>query len=120
MFSMGIDFADLNRDGLDDFFILDMLNRNREIRMNQMLPRVRYNPIPGEYLNRPQYMRNTMFLNQGEGVYSEVANLMGVAASDWSWCPLFIDVDLDGYEDLLITNGVERNARHLDLSLIHI
>ena len=117
MFSMGIDFADLNRDGLDDFFILDMLNRNREIRMNQMLPRVRYNPIPGEYLNRPQYMRNTMFLNQGEGVYSEVANLMGVAASDWSWCPLFIDVDLDGYEDLLITNGVERNARHLDTIL---
>ena len=42
---------------------------------------------------------------------------MGVTASDWSWCPLFIDVDLDGYEDLLITNGVERNARHLDTIL---
>ena len=39
---------------------------------------VRYNPIPGEYLNRPQYMRNTMFLNRGEGVYSGVANLMGL------------------------------------------
>ena len=26
-------------------------------------------------------------------------------ATDWSWQPVFMDVDLDGYEDLLVTNG---------------
>ncbi|PYO16203.1 MAG: hypothetical protein DMD31_03090, partial [Gemmatimonadetes bacterium] len=29
----------------------------------------------------------------------------GVEASDWSWDAQFLDVDLDGYEDLLITTG---------------
>ena len=114
MFSMGVDFADINRDSLDDFVVLDMLNRDRKTRQNQMPPRLIYQPLPGQYLDRPQYMRNTLFLNRGLGVFSEIAFFAGVQASDWSWCPVFLDVDLDGYEDLLITNGVERNARHLD------
>jgi len=114
MFSMGIDFADMNRDGLVDFFVVDMLNSDRRTKKNQMIPRVQYAPIPGKYNDRPQTMRNTLFLNRGYSVFSEIANYAGVAASDWAWCPMFIDVDLDGYEDLLITNGVERNARHLD------
>src|SRR5207249_1298502 len=48
--------------------------------------------------------------------YAEIAQLAGVAASEWSWTPLFLDVDLDGYEDLLISNGHERAARSLDVS----
>ena len=114
MFSMGVDFADINRDGLDDFIVVDMLNSDRRTRKNQMIPRVQYTPVPGKFNDRPQTMRNTLFLNRGHSVFSESANFAGVAASDWAWCPMFIDVDLDGFEDLLITNGVERNARHLD------
>ncbi|MDP6794208.1 MAG: FG-GAP-like repeat-containing protein [Verrucomicrobiota bacterium] len=114
MFSMGIDFADINRDGLDDFLVVDMLNRGHRTRKNQMVPRLQYHPMPGRYNDRPQLMQNTMFLNQGFGLFSEIAHYAGVAASDWSWCSVFIDVDLDGLEDLLVTNGVERNARHLD------
>ena len=114
MFSMGIDFADMNRDGLDDFIVVDMLNRDRWTRKNQMIPRVQYTPVPGKFNDQPQVMRNTLFLNRGFSLFSEIANFAGVAASDWAWCPMFIDVDLDGFEDLLVTNGVERNARHLD------
>lgn len=117
MFSMGIDFADINRDSLDDFFVLDMRNRLRPRRMNQMLPRSSYQSVPGKFLDRPQYMKNTLFVNRGVGVYTEISSYGNVASSDWSWCPVFIDVDLDGFEDLLITNGVERNARHLDTIL---
>ena len=79
-----------------------------------MIPRVQYTPVPGKFNDRPQTMRNTLYLNRGHSVFSEIANFAGVAASDWAWCPMFIDVDLDGFEDILITNGVERNARHLD------
>ena len=79
-----------------------------------MIPRVQYTPVPGTFIDRPQTMRNTIFLNRGHSVFSEIANFAEVAASDLAWCPMFIDVDLDGFEDLLITNGVDRNARHLD------
>ena len=39
------------------------------------------------------------------GYFKEVALMSGVAASDWSWCPIFLDVDPDGDDDLLISNG---------------
>src|ERR1051325_11919173 len=60
------------------------------------------------------YMRNTLFLNRGDGTYAEIAQFSGVEASEWSWCPVFLDVDLDGYEDLLITTGLEKNLRDAD------
>ena len=35
-------------------------------------------------------------------------------ASDWSWSPAFLDVDLDGYDDLLITAGHLRDIQDFD------
>jgi hypothetical protein len=103
-FSMGVDFADINRDGFDDFIVLDMLSRERGRRMVQrsMLSGI---PALTRLDDRPQTERNTLFLNRGDGTYAEIAQLAGVEASEWSWCPAFLDVDLDGYEDLLITTG---------------
>jgi hypothetical protein len=40
---------------------------------------------------------------------------MGLAASDWSWSSIFLDVDLDGFEDLLVTNGFEYDADDWDM-----
>ena len=114
-FSMGVDFADINRDGFDDFVVVDMLSRFHELRMTQ---RGATNPPPnetGELLaDRPQYRVNTMFLNRGDGTYAEMANFAGVTASDWAWCPIFLDVDLDGYEDLLVSNGYVFDPQDFD------
>src|SRR5262249_41943962 len=46
--------------------------------------------------------------------YAEAALMAGIAATDWSWCPVFLDVDLDGYEDLLITTGFESDVMDQD------
>ena len=104
-FSMGIDFADINRDGLDDFLVLDMFSPNHVRRMTQTLMFGLSSWPLGYSLERPQVTRNTLFLNQGDGTYAEIAQLSGVHATDWSWCPIFLDVDLDGYEDLLVATG---------------
>jgi hypothetical protein len=114
LFSMAIDFADINRDGLDDFFVLDMLSRQRVRRLTTAGDRKPTLPLPGVFDNRPQYMMNTLFLNRGDGTYAEIAQLSGVAASEWSWAVAFLDVDLDGWEDMLIANGHQRAARHMD------
>ena len=68
----------------------------------------------GQIDNRPQVMRNTLFKNRGDGTFAEIADYAGVPASEWSWSPLFLDVDLDGYEDILIPAGHSRDVQDLD------
>src|SRR5262249_54469221 len=113
--SMGVDFADINRDGYDDIFIVDMLSRQHERRYRQRIE-IRPDILPiGAIENRPQSPRNTLLLNRGDGTYAEVAQLSGLEASEWSWTPIFLDVDFDGYEDLLISNGFERDGMNVDV-----
>jgi len=114
LFSMGVDFADINRDGFDDFLVLDMSSREHVQRMTQMGDRFGSMVRIGDIASRPQNMLNTLFLNRRDGTYAEIGYLSGLAASEWSWATAFVDVDLDGWEDVLVTNGHERAARHLD------
>lgn len=110
--SMGVDFADVNRDGEDDFLVLDMLPRERSARLRQKIAPAR--STIGENLNRLQVPRNTFFFNRGDGTFAEAAHFSGLEASDWSWTPVFLDVDLDGYEDLLVSSGFAFSIRDLD------
>ena len=103
--SMGVDFADVNRDGHDDFFVLDMLSQSHAKRMTQLVKQYSSGAVIRQWKGRPRYNRNTLFLGGSDGFFVETALMAGVAASDWSWCPVFVDVDLDGYEDLLVSNG---------------
>jgi len=115
-FSMGVDFADVNRDGFDDFVVLDMLSRDPVQRLTQLEDA---SPPPAEQadpLATPQYEVNTLHLGRPDGRFVEAAAFAGVQASEWSWTPAFIDVDLDGWEDLLITTGQWRAARDLDVA----
>ena len=114
-FSMGVDFADINRDGRDEIFVADMLSRQhskRHLQVGEVPPT--FLQI-GEIENRPQYSRNTLFFHRGDGTYAEIGQFSRVEASEWSWCPVFLDVDMDGYEDLLITTGHELEMMNADV-----
>jgi hypothetical protein len=103
--SMGVDFADVDRDGRDDIIVVDMLAREHSKRMTQLVREVP-DPQARERIDeQPRYNRNTLFFGRPDGSFAEAAFMAGVAATDWSWCPIFVDVDLDGYEDLLVSNG---------------
>ena len=116
LFSMGIDVADINRDGHFDLFVADMLSRNHLDRHVQVMDEMAFAQYRSTATSRPQSPRNTLLLNRGNGDYSEIARLAGIDASYWSWCPVFLDVDLDGFEDLLITTGHGRDAQNADIS----
>jgi hypothetical protein len=62
----------------------------------------------------PQYARNTLQLNRGDGRFSEIGLLAGVQATDWSWAPLLADFDDDGRKDLFVTSGIYRRPNDLD------
>jgi hypothetical protein len=114
LFSMGVDFADLNRDGRPDFVVLDMLSPDhvRRLTMLDGTPSVRSDPL--DPLARIQVDANTLFVQRPDGSFAQVAGFAGVTATDWSWTPAFMDVDLDGWPDLLVTAGQERGSRDLD------
>jgi hypothetical protein len=106
--------SDINRDGFDDFFVVDMLSRQHRLVLTQKsamhTPPRRIGDVDAQFPVR----RNTLFLNRGDGTYAEVANYSEVAASEWTWSCLFIDVDLDGWEDILVSNGFPHNVDDID------
>jgi len=114
-FSMGVDFADVNRDGIVDFLVVDMLSRvhqKRQVQVGESGPIL--SPV-GLFDNRPQVERNTLQIGRGDGTFTEVAFYAGVEASEWSWTPIFLDVDLDGFEDILVANGQLRDFQNGDM-----
>ena len=102
---MAVDFADIDRDGNVDLFQVDMLANDSHRRKTEIPTHTTFAKQLGDYTERAQWQRNALLLNRGDATFSEIADFAGVAASGWSWSALFLDVDLDGYEDLLIGNG---------------
>ncbi|HOY58784.1 MAG TPA: VCBS repeat-containing protein, partial [Verrucomicrobiota bacterium] len=113
--SMGVDFADINRDGFLDFITTEMMSRDHRLRMRQVVGIGPLIPEPGRIENRPEVGRNTLFVNRGDNTFAEIAHYAGVVASDWSWLPVFLDVDLDGFEDILIGNGMMFDVQDRDV-----
>ena len=115
--SMAVDFSDVDRDGDADVFVLDMLARDSRARKTQdPVSRVEHTP-PGEAAGAQQVNRNTLLANRGDGTWAEIGRQAGVEASGWSWSALFLDVDLDGFEDLLIPNGHIRDLMDADTQI---
>ena len=110
--SMTVDFSDINRDGALDFFVTEMLSPEHQRRLRQFTPS---DPFPENRIgSRPQYNRNSLYLNRGDDTYAEIAYFSGVQASEWSWGVRFIDVNLNGYEDLIVNTGFSYDYQDLD------
>ena len=115
-FSMGNDIADFNNDGYLDILTLDMLGETNS-RLKTTIKATKYNDyyMNDKYGYDYQYMRNMLQMGQGPDMpYSEIGLMAGIAKTDWSWSPLFVDADNDGRKDLLITNGFPRDITDLD------
>jgi hypothetical protein len=114
-FSMGVDAADYDNDGRPDLVVLDMLPEREEIlKTSANAENFNIYDLKVKAGYHPQVARNTLQLNRGAGRFSEIGYLAGVYATDWSWGPLFADLDNDGHKDLFITNGIYRRPNDLD------
>ncbi|AWV96735.1 VCBS repeat-containing protein [Arcticibacterium luteifluviistationis] len=115
--SMGADIGDINNDGDLDIMTLDM-NPEDHVRAKTTMGMTSQHlfelMVKKDYHH--QYMHNMLHLNNGNGTFSEIANMAGVANTDWSWSCLFADYDLDGFNDIYVTNGVFRDVIDRDIN----
>jgi hypothetical protein len=61
-----------------------------------------------------QYVKNCLQLNNRNKRFVDIGKYSGVSASDWSWGALLVDMDNDGYNDIFICNGVNKDVTNLD------
>ncbi len=113
--SMGSDYADLNNDLYPDLITVDMLSENYVRSKENMasmstenfqeMVRIGYHHA---------YMANMLHYNVGNGKFRETSQMSGITKTDWSWAPLIADYDNDGYKDLFVTNGIDRDYTNMD------
>lgn len=113
--SMGADLADINNDGYPEIFTTDMLPED-DYRLKTLgafdnIDLYNAKLKSGFY---HQYMKNCLQLNNRNGKFLEIGNYAGVSATDWSWGALMFDMDNDGFNDIYVCNGVNKDVTNLD------
>ncbi len=122
-YGMGVDIADFNNDGLLDILQVDMTandNRRSKANMASMNPDLFWSTVNSGF--HFQYMQNSLQLNNGMLYdslpdFSNISRLAGISSTDWSWGPLFADLDNDGWKDIFISNGTRREINNRDFFL---
>jgi hypothetical protein len=120
---MGVDVADFDNDGRPDILQVDMMPRDLKGRQ-RMSGFLTYGGVLDARARglREDYDVNALQLSngvtpEGDVVFSDIARMAGVAATDWSWSALFADFDNDGYKDIFIGNGYPKAVNDLDYQI---
>ncbi len=118
-YGMGLDIADMNNDGLQDIFVLDMSSSDH-VRSKTLMASMstdRFDYLVNKANFQYQYMYNSLQLNLGNDKFNDIAQLTETANTDWSWSVLMSDFDNDEDADIYITNGYRRYALDNDLQI---
>ena len=114
-FTMGVDIADLNNDGLLDIFSTDMMPNQAEIFLKSGGEDTdKVDRIKKDFGFEPQLAHNNLQLQNKNGSFSEVSLMADVYATDWSWSVLLADFDNDWNNDIFISNGIVKRPNDLD------
>ncbi len=113
--SMGSDMVDMNNDGYLDIFTTDMLP-DGDYRLKTTTKFEDYDVLNAKLRNdfHHQFAGNCLQLNNGDGTFSEIAQMAGVEATDWSWGALSFDFNNDGWKDLFVSNGISKDLTNQD------
>ena len=103
-FGMSVDWGDVNRDGRMDLYIANMYSTAGN-RMSFQSNYLKHDPAMKQ---RMQYMArgNSLFLGSGgDDGFKDASVDANVAMGRWSWGAKMCDLDNDGWQDMVVTNG---------------
>ena len=114
-YSMGVDVADVNNDAYPEIISMDMLPYDPYIlKRSEGEDTWDVFHMKLNYGYNYQYTRNNLQWNRRNGHFSEIGLYSNIAATDWSWSPLWMDFDNDGWKDLFISNGIPKRLNDID------
>ncbi len=113
--SMGADIADINNDGYPEIFTTDMLpGDNYRLKTTMAFDPYHLEDMKYRANFHYQITQNCLQLNNGNADFSEIAQLCGVDATDWSWGALIFDFENDGNKDIFVSNGISKDLMSMD------
>ncbi len=112
---MGADIADINNIGGPEIMTTDMLPPdNYRIKTMTQFESFRMGNMKFDSIYHHQIMQNCLQLNNSNGEFQEIAYMAEVGSSDWSWGALIFDMDLDGWKDIFVSNGIQKDLTDFD------
>ena len=114
-FTMGVDAADVNRDGRMDLMTLDMMPYDASVQMKSGgEDSEKVTQIKKRFGFEDQFARNALQIQTSQNSFRETARYSGLYATDWSWSVLLEDFNGDLLTDVFITNGIAKRPNDLD------
>ncbi len=111
---MGVAWGDSDADGDLDLLVSNMFSSAGQRITSQ--PRFRAGDsreVRAEF--RHHALGNSLFVNAGEGRFTDQSQAAGVRMGRWAWGAEFCDFDGNGLPDMVVPNGFVTNARLDDL-----
>lgn len=101
---MSTNWGDFNRDGWMDLYVSNMFSgAGNRITYQRQFQTGTTSKI------RSQFQRmargNTLFQSDGKGGFKDVSPEAGVTMGRWAWGSSFVDINNDGWQDILVANG---------------
>lgn len=107
-------WGDYNNDGWMDLYVSNMFSSAG----NRITEQSRFQSHANE-ATREAFRRhargNTLFANRGDGTFEDVSVQAGVVLGRWAWGSRFVDLNNDGWQDLVVANGFITQADTDDL-----
>ena len=101
---MSASWADFNCDGWMDLYVSNMFSAAG----NRITYQRQFKTASDENVRR-QFQRhargNTLFENTGGGPFRDVSQQAAVTMGRWAWGSKFVDLNGDGWEDIVVANG---------------
>ncbi len=118
-FSMGVDIADVDDNGIPDIVTLDMKPDDASILKTTVShdPTSIYNfkqQIGYHYQLPHNQLQLGRVIQDGVPYYSEISEFSGIDKTDWSWSTIIEDFTNDGKKDVFVSNGILRRPNDLD------